>query len=314
MFFKNARIFRIKSDLPLSFDIVETKLSKRTFTPCGAIEWLRSGWVPPTGINYSPLVHSVHGQWLVTLLTEEKILPASVIKKQLDERVAALHEAQGHAPGKRAIKELKLKVIDELLPKAFTRLRPTHAWIDPRNGWVVVDSSSDTKAEALISVLIQSLDNLPMTKLITRLTPTGSMKTCLEHGEGPVEFTIDRDCELKGVGNDGEPSVKFTHHALDGEDVRIHLENGKLPTKLGMTWNDRVSFVLTNKLGLNKLSFLNIQDSGTGNSEEAFDADFAIVTGELSGLMANLMGWLGGEQVEDQDEANADQDLAETEA
>lgn len=297
MFFKNARIFRISSSkLPLSSDIVETKLAQCPFTPCGALEWERSGWVPPTRLEHAPYIHIVGGQWLVTLLVEEKILPGGVIKKHLAERAAAYEAAEGHPPGKAALRELKVRLIEELLPKAFTQVRPIHAWIDPRHGWVVVDTSSDSKAEQLVSALIRSLDNLPIGKVMTRLSPTANMKACLELGEGPSGFTLDRDCELKGIGGDGDPSVRFSRHALDGDDVRVHLENGKLPTKLGMTWNDKVSFVLTEKLGLNKLAFINLEESSPSSKEESFDADFAIVSSELSGLLADLIEWLGGEQ------------------
>lgn len=314
MFFKNARIFRISpSRLPLSSDIVETKLAQHGFTPCGAVEWSRSGWVPPTRVEHAPFIHSVSGQWLITLLIEEKVLPAAVIKKHLAERAAEMEAAQGHAPGKKALRELKTRLVDELLPKAFTKVYPLRAWLDPKHGWIVVDTSSDSKAEYLVSALIQTLDNLPVAKVMTQFSPSAKMKAALEIGEGPSGFTLDRDCELKGVGGDGDPSVRFSRHDLDGDDVRIHLQNGKLPTKLGMTWNDKVSFVITDKLGLNRLAFINLEESSASSAEEAFDADFTIVTSELSGLLADLIEWLGGEQRAGDTDDETHKSLAEAE-
>ena len=70
---------------------------------------------------------------------------------------------------------------------------------------------------------------------------------------------------------------------------------GKLPTKLALTWDDRVSFVLTDGLQVRKLSFLDSVFEGTKADDGEFDTDVAIVTGELVKLIPELIGALGGE-------------------
>ncbi len=70
--------------------------------------------------------------------------------------------------------------------------------------------------------------------------------------------------------------------------------------RLGLTWNDRISFVLTDQLHVKRLSFLEILEressDDTGDEEERFDIDFALMTGELSRLLADLVKALGGEK------------------
>jgi recombination associated protein RdgC len=66
-----------------------------------------------------------------------------------------------------------------------------------------------------------------------------------------------------------------------------------------MTWNDRVSFVLTDKLHIKRLAFLDVlkeqaEQSGA-TAEEQFDGDFALMTGELAHLFTDLLVALGGE-------------------
>jgi recombination associated protein RdgC len=77
---------------------------------------------------------------------------------------------------------------------------------------------------------------------------------------------------------------------------------GKMPTRLALTWSDRVSFVLTEAMQLKKLAFLETVFEGAAASpgdgkDDNFDADVAIATGELRKLIPDLIEALGGEAV-----------------
>jgi recombination associated protein RdgC len=73
----------------------------------------------------------------------------------------------------------------------------------------------------------------------------------------------------------------------------------KIVTRLAMTWNDRISFVLNDQLQIKRLAFLDIlkeQAEGQGeNDDERFDIDFTLMTGEVAQLLADLVTALGGE-------------------
>ena len=79
--------------------------------------------------------------------------------------------------------------------------------------------------------------------------------------------------------------------------MQAHIAAGKLPTKLALTWDGRVSFVLTEGLQVRKLAFLDSVFEGQGKDDSGFDADVAIATGELSKLIPDLIEALGGESV-----------------
>jgi recombination associated protein RdgC len=70
-----------------------------------------------------------------------------------------------------------------------------------------------------------------------------------------------------------------------------------------MTWGDKISFVLDDKLQLKRLAFLDIlkesSDGQAENEEERFDLDFALMAGELARLFADLLAALGGERPPD---------------
>jgi recombination associated protein RdgC len=83
------------------------------------------------------------------------------------------------------------------------------------------------------------------------------------------------------------------------------LKGGKHPTRLGLTWSDRVSFVLTDKMQVKRLEFLDMTkdtaDGGDVDAAEQFDIDFAVMAGELAKLLDDLGQALGGEVRKDAD-------------
>ncbi len=68
-----------------------------------------------------------------------------------------------------------------------------------------------------------------------------------------------------------------------------------MPTKLALTWDDRVSFMLTEGMQLKKVAFLDTVFEGTKADDGGFDTDVAIATGELVKLIPDLIEALGGE-------------------
>ena len=79
--------------------------------------------------------------------------------------------------------------------------------------------------------------------------------------------------------------------------MRQHIAEGKLPTKLALGWAGRVGFLLTQALQLKKIAFQEgvFEEGATSKDDDRFDADVALSTGELSGLIADLIDALGGE-------------------
>lgn len=297
MWFKNLQLYRLPARWDLGADVLEDQLARKRFAPCGSQDQETRGWLSPTNDDF--LVHRVGGHWLIALGVEQKLLPSSVVKQEAEERAEDIELRQGYKPGRKQMKELREQVMQELLPRAFTRRRKAFAWIDPVGGWLGIDAPSQARAEDVLEVLRQSLDALPLGLLRTELSPAGAMADWLAGGEAPSGFTIDQDCELRAVSED-KAAVRYVRHALDGDEVRAHLEAGKLPTRLALTFDDRISFVLTEKLEVKRLDFLEVvreklDDAGAEDARALFDAGFALMTGELGRLIPALVEALGGE-------------------
>jgi len=189
-------------------------------------------------------------------------------------------------------------VTDELLPRALSRRRTTRAWLDPANGWLTLDMGAEAKADEFMEFLRRSHDRLPtIVRLDTQSSPGGMMTRWVETGDAPEGFTIDRDLELQAA-DDSKSVVRYSNHSLDGKDIQAHIRNGKSATKLGMTWQDRISFVLTDQMQVKRVSFLDVLKNEAGEEDqdpdEKFDIDFALMTGELAKCIGDLVEALGG--------------------
>ena len=296
MIFKNLQPYRLPASWEMTAEKLQEQLAKKTFQPCGSQDMESRGWVAPAFTEL--LVHEVGGQWLICLQAESKLLPSSVIKQAADERAEEIAEQQGYKLGRKQLKDLREQITQELLPRAFTRRRKVYAWIDPVNGWLAVDASSPARAEDVLEMLRQSLDSFPLALLRTELSPVSAMADWLAGDEAPPNFTIDRDCEVRAVTED-KAAVRYTRHSLEGDEVKGHLAAGKLPTRLALTFDDRISFVLTEKLEIKRLDFLDVvRDQIEGSAEDAealFNAEFALMTGELARLLPAVVEALGGE-------------------
>jgi recombination associated protein RdgC len=295
MWFKNLQIYRLPAPWAVTAEQLAAQLLPHAFTPPSSNELLREGWVAPRADGQ--LVHAVAGQFLLQLQREKKLLPASVINQVARARALELEEQQGFAPGKKAMKELKERVADELLPRAFSIAKKTSVWIDPRNGWLVVDTASAAGADDVIKQLLKAVDRMPLESLRVQRSPVGVMTAWLEDDEAPAGLTVDTDATMRATG-ESRAQVSYKRHTLEPEEVRRHIAAGKQCTRLAMTWDSKVSFVLTEALDVKTVRPLDVlkeNDAAARNDDERADADFALMTGELAKLLADLVEALGGE-------------------
>jgi len=295
MWFKNLQVFRLTTPWKITAEELHTQLSRIAFSQCASNEMQSQGWASPR--NNDQLVHSVNQQFLISLATEKKLLPSSVINQVTKARALEIEEEQGFAPGRKAMKDLKERITEELLPRAFGVKRNTNVWIDPVNRWLVIDASSPSKADEVIKLLLKCCDKLPLEGLRTKTSPQAAMTGWLAGNEAPKGFTIDQDTELKSSTED-KATVRYVRYTLEPDDIQKHITAGKQCTKLALTWDDKVSFVLTDTLTIKRIKPLDVLDESKdkgSNEEERFDADFVLMTAELASLLSDVVFALDGE-------------------
>lgn len=302
MWFKNLILFRFTETFTYSETDLEELLQHQNFRPCGNLEPSSFGWTSPLGRHSELLVHSGNGFMMICARKEEKLLPASVINEFVADRVAEIEDQQGRPVRRKEREGIRDEVIFELLPKAFSRSVRTYAYIDPRQGSLVVDAASDKKAEELLTLLRDSLGTLSAVPPATNERPTAIMTSWLSHSNIPSDITLEDECELRAT--DQESSiVGCKKHDLSSPEIAAHLKAGKEVIKLAVSWNDRITFVLNQALEIKRLRFLDVvQDQAaevtTDDERERFDVDFSIMTLELAEFFPRLFELFGNERKE----------------
>lgn len=297
MWFKNLRVFRLQPQWQPAASELVTLLQDQAFQPAGSQDMQTAGWVAPA--SHTDLVHAFDGQMLLKLRIEKKLLPATVINQVVRQRAQDIEDEQGWRPGRRQLKEIKEQVTTELLPKAFSIERDTAIWIDTRHHWLVIDAAGVAPADAAMHLFSKVLQPFPIMPWSMVQSPAAIMTGWLLEPSSAGVFTIDQDAELRAT-DDTRATVRFVRHSIDEDDVKRHIDAGKRCTRLGLTWADRLSFVLTDAMEIKRLTPLEIltddTDQQADDAAEQFDSDFVLMARELSAMLTDLSEALGGEQ------------------
>ena len=298
MFFRNLTLFRFSPSVAEDLIRLDEALNDHRLRPCGPLEMSTRGFVPPVGRgDDAPMTHVVNACTLVTVGGEEKLLPAAVVNDELQRKVQKIAEDEGRKVGGRERKRLKEDLLTELLPRAFVRSSRMSAYVDRKNGWLVLDTASRKSAENALTQVREALGSFPAVPLAPEEGPRVLMTDWLASGNLPGGLVLGDECELRDPATATGAIARCRRQDLDAEEVKEHLRNGKQVFQLGLVFDERISFVLGEDLVVRKLKFLDAVVDELGDSQQdaaaEMDARFALLTLELERLLGKLEEWFG---------------------
>jgi len=255
MWFKNLRIYRLNESFKYTPEELNEALTQFEFKPCGTLDPVTYGWTSPLGRDGSEYVHAANGYIMVCAKRQEKVLPPSIVKEELDEKVAEISERESRFVGRSEKNDLKEEIIFSLMPKAFVKSSYDYAYIDTRKDLIVVNATSANRAEELLSALREALDEARTVRFkhqdlwieeVGRHIESGLQvsKLAISWNES-IECVIDEQFCLK--------RIKF------GNDIKEKAE-----------------------------------DSSGDSAAELFDIEFSIMTIELSEFINSIVNSFGG--------------------
>lgn len=299
MWFKNLQVYQFRKPLELDAAEIAAQLEQHEFKPCDAQQPVSRGWTPPLGRHGSELVHVTNGYIMICSKSQERLLPAAVINEELEEKVLEIEQSQSRKVSRKERTSLKEEIIFGLLPRAFLKSRLEFGYISTNDGLLVLNSSSEKKADEFVSSLRDALGTLSVVPLECGHDTVDVMTKWVKEGNLPGSFEFGEDCELRSE-NDVSQVIKCKNQDLQATEVLNHLKIGMEVTKLAVSWNERLEFMLDEKLMLKRIRFTDVfQDEVRENNDAAedkatqFDVDFSIMTLEYANLLTALISALG---------------------
>ena len=302
MWFRNLLVYRLTQDLPFVADELQAALAAKPARPCASQELTTYGFVAPFGKGAdAPLVHVSQDFILIAARKEDRILPGSVVRDALKEKVEEIEAEQMRKVYKKERDQLKDEIIQAFLPRAFIRRSTTFAAIAPKQGLILVNSASPKRAEDLLSTLREAIGSLPVRPLTVKMAPTAVLTEWVKTQQAAEHFTALDECELRDPQEDGG-IIRCKRQDLTSDEIQLHLSTGKVVTQLSLAWQDKLSFVLDDKLVVKRLKFEDLlqdqaeQDGGDDDLGQQ-DASFTLMMLTFGEFLPQLFEALGGEEI-----------------
>lgn len=297
MWFRNARPYKLPGRLGIDASELSQRLSRRPFQPCRPSQAVSSGWVAALSDDATDFVHKSGDYWLIRLQREERLLPASVIRSEVNSRIQEIQTGQGRRVQRKERLDIVDEVTQDLMPRAFTKSQYLEALINDREGWVWVNTASAGRAEDLLSLLREGLGNLPVAIPDTQKSPVIVMSQWLLNGGLPEGMSLGGDVDLEDPQEEGGV-VRVRGMYLESDEIRRHIESGKQVVRLALSWQDQIDFVVDRDLSLRRIRF---SDELKGVNEELHedvlarrDADCLLMGETLSTLQSAIAKTFGG--------------------
>ena len=299
MWFKNIRAYRLTSPFDLSPEALGEKLTARPFVPCAKSQAVAMGWEPPLGEESGAMVHAAAGRLLIKLKREEKLLPSTVVRELLEEKVAQIESGQARKVYRKERLSLKDEIIQDCLPRAFSRSTHIHAYIDVRENWMFIDSASASRSEELLNLFRECVGSFAVILPQVNHAPAAVMTAWLANRSLPDDFELGQEVELREPGEEGGV-VRCRGVDLLSEEVETHLNAGKQVARLALEWDERVQVVLAEDLCLRRLKFAEElmkenEDIPEADTAARLDADFALLADAITGMQGRVVTLFGGE-------------------
>jgi recombination associated protein RdgC len=243
-------------------------------------------------------VHATNGYLMICAKRQDKLLPAAVINEELEQKAMEIEAREARQLPRKERRALRDEVYFSLLPKAFVRSSLQYAYISPRDQLLIVDAASAKRAEDLLQDLRDTLGSLSVIPLVSKQQPIDVMTSWVNSGECASGFELGEEGELRDNANINS-IIRCKNQDLSSTEMVNHLKTGMHVSKLALSWQQRIEFMLDEKLVVKRLRFADMvqEQANDIEAEDAaakFDVDFSIMALELSGFIEALTKAFGG--------------------
>ncbi len=297
MWFKQAKIMQITTPITYNAVSLAAQLEPLAFIPCPPNFPSSYGWTSPIE-DETTFVRSLNDCLLICLQLEEKLLPAFVVRQELQERVKHIESRRENKVSQKEKYALKDDIVRSLLPRAFSKLTKVYAYIDIKHQWLVIDNTNTAKVDILLDLLKKSLPDIRLQPAVVT-KPTEILTRWVMQQGYPSTMLIEKSCVLTDPNRQSR-MIRCQEQDLFAKSVQSLMRDNFEVKQLALSWQDRVQFVLAEDFSLRSIKFSDAVIAATDEMEaetkqQQIDADFLIMTSVLSGLFTELFELFAGQ-------------------
>ena len=291
MLFKQIQLYQLNDSFNCSSKNIEQSLDRLLFSPCLPSLPFSTGWVPVIDEEDAPLTRTISNCTIFCAQFEEKILPASVIRRALAEKIKQIEEAQNRKVHQKEKYSLKDEIMMTLLPRAFSKFTKVYAYIDTKHRWLVLGIANEQKTEQFLTLFKKTMSDeiasLNLKKLSTQFTNWIKEKNC------PDDFNVEKECLLQDP-NQSNRIIRCQQQNLFSSSIQGLIKEGCEIKQLALSWKEQIHFVLHDDFSIHGIRLqdeLLAQSKGmeAETKQQQFDADFIIMEATLSAVIKKLL-------------------------
>ena len=141
---------------------------------------------------------------------------------------------------------------------------------------------------------------MPVRPLTVKIAPSATLTDWVKTQKAADDFYVLDECELRDTHEDGGV-VRCKRQDLTSDEIQQHMEAGKQVTQLSLAWQDKLSFVLDDKLIIKRLRFEELlqdqaEQDGGDDALAQQDASFLLMMMTFREFLPALFEAFGGEE------------------
>ncbi len=281
---KQLQFFALPESWELADGRLEAALDPHRIQPILACESIRTGFDALPVVD--TLTHSGMGATLFAVATDRKRVPASVLKREAERRIAESIARVGERPGKKVREQIKDDATAYLLSRAFAVRSTTLAYFDTTLRMLVIGTASESAAERAILTLRQALGSLPVEAVGSPLGAESVLKGIARRGDF-CNLRAGESVDFVDAAEGG--TAKLRRFDIPGPKSSAIIEDGLDVASIELTYADRVTFVLDSQCRITRLRLPELEESATpGDARDDFAGRFALLVLEVRELVKGL--------------------------
>lgn len=258
--FSQLSLFHINPSSVPSINIWETSLQKHAIPLLLDLSMAEQGFAPPYDFS-DQMVITAQNSWKIQLRKEKRLLPTSVLRQESERRIKEIEEKEHRQLSIKDKKALKQRVLDELLPRAFSQTSTIEGIYISDKGFLLVNQAQANKREELLSYLRQALGSFEAALISCDKAATDLMSQwLLDDGSLPNDLVIGNYCELKNIANIKSVS-RFVNQDIQSKEVVGILKKDHFVSQLAFIWQDKLRFILCEDFSLKSIQYVEKQQA-----------------------------------------------------